>query len=52
MSAGKDKFDARWKEGVWLGLRMESGESLIGTNEVVVQARDFRGKQKTEEDGV
>ena len=43
-SAGKDKFDARWKEGVWLGLRMESGESLIRTNEGVVKARDFRRK--------
>ena len=44
MSAGKDKFDARWKEGVWLGVRVESGESLIGTNEGVVKARDFRRK--------
>jgi hypothetical protein len=44
MSAGKDKLDARWKEGVRLGLRMESGESLIGTNEGVVKARDFRRK--------
>ena len=43
-SAGKDKFDARWKEGVWLGVRMESGESLIGTTEGVVKARDFRRK--------
>ncbi len=42
MSAGKDKFDARWKEGVWLGVRLESGESLIGTDEGVVTARDFR----------
>ena len=24
-SAGKDKFDVRWKEGVWLGVRMETG---------------------------
>jgi hypothetical protein len=43
-SAGKDKFDARWKEGVWLGVRMESGESLIGTDGGVVKARDFRRK--------
>ncbi len=41
MSAGKDKFDARWKEGVWLGVRMESGEPLIGTDEGVAKARDF-----------
>ncbi len=24
-SPRKDKFDARWKEGVWLGVRVESG---------------------------
>ncbi len=42
MSAGKGKFDARWKEGVWLGVRAESGESLIGTDEGVANARDFR----------
>ncbi len=42
MSAGRDKFDARWKDGVWLGVRMESGESLIGTSEGVVKARDLR----------
>jgi hypothetical protein len=43
-SAGKDKFDVRWREGVWLGVRMESGESLIGTDGGVVKARDFRRK--------
>ena len=44
MSAGKDKLDARWEEGVWLGVHMESGESLIGTNEGVAKARDFKRK--------
>ncbi len=29
MSVGKDKFDVRWKEVVCLGVRMESGESLV-----------------------
>ncbi len=43
-SAGKDKFDTRWDEGVWLGIRMESRESFIGANEGVVKARDFRRK--------
>jgi hypothetical protein len=42
MSAGKDKFDARLKEGGWLGVRVESGESLIGTDEGLFKARDFR----------
>ena len=40
MSAGKDKVVARWKEGVWPGVRLESGESLIGTSEGIVKARD------------
>ncbi len=44
MSAGKDKFDARWKQGAWLGFRVESGESVIGTSERDVKARDFRRK--------
>ncbi len=29
LSVGKDKFDAALKEGVWLGIKAESGESLI-----------------------
>ncbi len=44
MSSGKGKFDARWKEGVWFGVRVESGESLIGTDDGVVKTRDFRGQ--------
>ncbi len=44
MSAGNDKFDAGWKEGVWLGVPVESGESLTGTGEGVVKARDLRRK--------
>ncbi len=31
----KDKFDARWRGGVWLGMRMESGEFLFGAREAV-----------------
>ena len=38
-SAGKSKFDARWLEGVWLGIRDESGESIVGTPEGVVKRR-------------
>ncbi len=40
------------KEGAWLGVRAERGESLTGTDEGVAKARDFRKKQKTKEDGV
>jgi hypothetical protein len=32
------------KEGVWLGIKSESGESLIGTGEGVAKAMDFRRK--------
>ncbi len=44
LSVGEDKFGARWKEGAWLGIKAESGESLIGASEGVVGARDFRRK--------
>ncbi len=44
MSAGRDNFDARWMEGVWLRAKMESGEPLIGTSEGVGKARNFRRK--------
>ncbi len=42
MPAGKGKFNARLKEGVFLGVRLESGESLTGTDEGVVKSRDLR----------
>ena len=41
-SAGKNKLVRRWEDGVWMGIRDESGESIIGTSEGVVQCRDFR----------
>ena len=44
LTVGRDKFDVRWRECVWLGIRMESGESIIGTSGGVVKARDFRRK--------
>ncbi len=44
MSAGRDKFDVRWREGVWLGIELERGESVISTKEGVVKPRDFRRK--------
>ena len=36
---GKDKFDSRWEQGVWLGIREDSGESIIGTSAGVIKAR-------------
>ena len=48
-SAGKHKFDVRWHEGIWLGIRDESGESVVGTPEGVVKAKDFRRKRDHDE---
>ncbi len=42
--AGRDKLDSTWRGGVWLGVKLESGESIIGTSEGVVKARGFRRK--------
>ena len=41
---GKDKLDRRWENGIWLGMRDESGETLVGTSEGVVKCRDFQRK--------
>ena len=30
-SVGKNKFDVRWMDGVWLGIKLESRESIMGT---------------------
>ncbi len=43
-SAGKNTFDVRWMDGMWLGIKLESGESIIGTADGVVKATDFRRK--------
>ena len=40
-SKGRDKFDCRWESGVWLGIRDEIGEIIVGTAEGVVKSRDF-----------
>ena len=39
---GQDKFSCRWERGVWLGIRDESGEIIVGTPDGVVKARDFK----------
>ena len=48
-SAGTNKFDPRWYEGVWLGIRDETGEAIIGTPDGVVKCRDFRRKPVEED---
>merc|ERR1712240_226221 len=42
-------FNSRWERGVWLGIRDESGEIMIGTPEGVVKARDFKRLACSEE---
>ncbi len=43
-SVGKNKFDVRWMDGVWLEIKMVSVASVIGAAGGVVKARDFRRK--------
>ena len=40
-TCSRDKFDCRWERGIWLGVRDESGEIIIGTPDGVIKARDF-----------
>ena len=48
-SKGKMKADYRWLNGIWLGIREESGEYIIGTHEGVVKVRIVRRKGSHEE---
>ena len=41
---GKEKFAPRWENGVWLGVREESGEAIVGTSEGVIKVRSVRRK--------
>ena len=41
-SKGEHKSKVRWFEGIYLGIREESGDLIVGTPEGVIQARDFR----------
>ena len=36
---GKNKFEARWQEGVWLGIADRSMEVIVGTNDGVIKVR-------------
>ena len=39
---GRDKLDSRWETGIWMGVKDETGECIIGTSEGTVKARDFK----------
>ena len=43
-SAGKIKYVNRWHEGIWLGIADDTGETIVGTDEGAVKAKDFRRK--------
>jgi hypothetical protein len=43
-SVGKNKSNVRWMDGVWPGMKPENGESIVGTADGVIKARDFRSK--------
>ena len=48
-SAGKEKIKTRWATGILLGIRDESNEVLIGTEEGVIKVRTIRRKGTHEE---
>ena len=43
---GKDKFEPRWADGVWLGIVDRTNEGIIGTEEGVIKMRDVNRKGK------
>ena len=44
----KGKLESNWEPGVFLGIREESSEAVIGTPDGVVKARSFRRKGSEE----
>ena len=45
---GKDKLDARWEKGIWLGIRDRSGEVIVGTPDGCVKVRSIRRRPEGE----
>ena len=48
-SCGKKKFASRWETAIWLGIREESGEVIVGTSDGVIKVRTVRRKGSEEE---
>jgi len=47
-SVGIDKADSRWDNGVFAGLRIESGEIFVVTSKGVIKVRTFARKPEEE----
>ena len=48
-SKGRYKSTSRWETGVYLGVREESGEVIIGTDSGVIKSSTFKRKTSLEE---
>ena len=48
-SKGSTGMKGRWMEGIWLGVREESGEVIVGTPEGIQKARTVRRKATNSE---
>ena len=40
-SVGKDKLDTRWENGIFVGLREESGEIFVSNEQGVIKVRSY-----------
>ena len=47
-SKGVDKLDSRWEDGIYVGLRVESGEIFVMNENGVIKVKHF--KQRPEEE--
>ena len=48
-SRGKRKLESRWTTGIWAGIRDETNEVMIGTDEGIIKVRTIRRKGSEEE---
>ena len=48
-SLGHDKFNCRWERGIWLGIRDDTAEVIVGTEYGVIKARDSKRLASAEE---
>jgi hypothetical protein len=48
-SKGRDKSRYRWEKGIWLGVRDESGEHIVGNRDGVVKVRAIRRRGSQED---